>query len=195
MGILRRGVRVLILDDIAVGKIASDIAGRPVFGYCLCPAVDGTSLKGFKGDIIIEVVVVAQGVEIPASAVYRQVGCPVVFHSRVDDVLAHPPVGNPIGAAGQRRSGERVAELMVTPEGLRHHRQGEQAQHIFLAGLRQRNAHGARRNGLNAGPLVEQAELWHPFGHKFVEGEGDIAGGNRAAIMKAGVRIEGYLHP
>jgi hypothetical protein len=34
-----------------------------------------------------------------------------------------------------------------------------------------------------------------PFGHKFVEGEGDIAGGNRAAIMKAGVRIEGYLHP
>ncbi len=28
-----------------------------------------------------------------------------------------------------------------------------------------------------------------------MEREGDIAGGNRAAIMKTGVRIEGYLHP
>ena len=84
---------------------------------------------------------------------------------------------------------------MVAPECLRHHRQGEQTQHVLLARLRQRNAHGARRNGLDAGPLVEQAELRYPFGHKFVEREGDIAGGNRAAIMKTGVRIEGYLHP
>lgn len=59
LGILCRGIRVLIFDDIAVGKIASDITGRPVFGHRLCSPVDGAGLKGFKGDIIIEVVVVA----------------------------------------------------------------------------------------------------------------------------------------
>jgi hypothetical protein len=34
------------------------------------------------------------------------------------------------------------------------------------------------------GALIEQAELRHPFGHKFVEGKGDIAGGDRAAVVK-----------
>ena len=69
--ILRRGVGVFIFNDIAVGKIAPDVAGSPVLGNVLFATVDGAGLKGFESDVVVQVIVVAQRIEIPAPAVDR----------------------------------------------------------------------------------------------------------------------------
>ena len=70
-GILRGIVLLLIFHDITAGKVFANIAGGPVFGAALGAHVIGSRLKGLEGDIIIQIVVVAQRVEIPAPAVNR----------------------------------------------------------------------------------------------------------------------------
>ena len=84
---------------------------------------------------------------------------------------------------------------MVSPELFRHDRQGEQAEHVLFARLAEFDAHGERGDGLNASAFVEQTKLRDAFGHKLLEGKGDVAGADRRAVMKAGLRIEGNLHP
>ncbi|STV26460.1 Uncharacterised protein [Klebsiella pneumoniae subsp. pneumoniae] len=69
---------MLIFNDVAAAEVATDVAGSPVFGDGLFPAIDGPRFKGFESDIVVEIIVIAQRIEIPATAVDRQVGRPVV---------------------------------------------------------------------------------------------------------------------
>ena len=84
---------------------------------------------------------------------------------------------------------------MLAPERLRHHRQAQQTQHVLFAGLAEVDSYGQRGDGLNGGAFIKQAELWHPFGHKLVEGKCNVPGGDWRAVMEAGVRVESDLHP
>ena len=102
-GVLGRFIFVFVFDDIAFGEIFADIAGRPVFGAALDAQIECPGFERFKRHVIVEVVIIAKGVEVPASAVDRQIGRPVVFDAGIDDILPHSPVGNAVGAASQRR--------------------------------------------------------------------------------------------
>ena len=69
---------MLIFNNVAAAEVATDVAGSPVFGDVLFPAIDGSRFKGFESDIVVEIIVIAQRIEIPATPVDRQVGRPVV---------------------------------------------------------------------------------------------------------------------
>ncbi len=62
----------------------------------------------------------------------------------------------------QRRLRQRVAEFVLAPERLGHHRQAQQTQHVLFAGLAEVNTHGQRRDGLHGGAFIKQAKLRHP---------------------------------
>ncbi len=186
---------MLIFNDVAAAEVATDVAGSPVFGDGLFPAIDGSRFKGFESDIVVEIIVIAQRIEIPATAVDRQVGRPVVGDAGIGNILPHSPGADAVWPAGQRRLRQRVAEFVLAPERLGHNRQAQQTQHVLFAGLAEVNTHGQRRDGLHGGAFIKQAKLRHPFGHKLVEGKRHIAGGDRRTVMEAGARVERDLHP
>ncbi len=178
-----------------IAEVFAAVAGGPVLGIALGTHVKCARLKGFKGDVIVEIVVVADRIEIPAAAVNRQISTPVIFHPAVDDILAHTPPGDAVRPAAQRGRGKRIAELVIFPELLRHDRQGKQAEHILFARFRKLDAHRERGDGFHRCALVDQAKLRHPFSHKFMEGKDDVAGGDGRAVVKGRAGIKRDLHP
>lgn len=63
-------VFLLIFDDVFFIEIFTGITRGLVFGVVFYTQIKGTCFKRFKGDIIIEVIIVANGVEILAFTVY-----------------------------------------------------------------------------------------------------------------------------
>ena len=84
---------------------------------------------------------------------------------------------------------------MIFPVRLRHHGQGEQTEHILFPRLREFHAHGQWGNSFDRGAFVDQTKLGHTFGHKFVEGEGDIFCHDGRTIMKTGARVDRDFNP
>ena len=128
-GIGRRLVRRGLFDNLLIVEIAAAILGRPLFGGALLAQVERARLKGFEGDIIVKVVVVAQRIEIEPPAVHRQIRRPVIFHPAVLDILTQLIAADAVGAAGERRGAQRLVELFILPVALRQHRQRQQPQH------------------------------------------------------------------
>ena len=60
---------LFIFDDVMIRKIFPGITRRPVFGIIFKTQIKRTGLKRFKGDVIIQIIVVADGIEVPASTI------------------------------------------------------------------------------------------------------------------------------
>ena len=102
-GILRGFVFLFIFDDVVIREIFPGITRRPVFGIIFKTQIKRTGLKRFKGDVIIQIVVLADGIKVPASTIDWQISGPIIFDARIDNILAHLPFRNAIRAAGERR--------------------------------------------------------------------------------------------
>ena len=85
-----------------IREIFPGITRRPVFGIIFKTQIKRTGLKRFKGDVIIQIVVVADGIKVPASTIDWQISGPIIFDARIDNILAHLPFRNAIRAAGER---------------------------------------------------------------------------------------------
>ena len=84
---------------------------------------------------------------------------------------------------------------MIFPERFRHHRQREQAEHILFVRFAQLNAHSERRDGSDRRAFIYDAELGDAFGHEFMEGERNVAGLHRCAIVKTCPRVQRDFRP
>ena len=84
---------------------------------------------------------------------------------------------------------------MIFPERFRHHRQREQAEHVFFVRFAQLDAHGERRDGSDGSPFIHDAELGDAFGHEFMEGERHVAGLHRRTVVKTRSRIQRNFRP
>ena len=175
---------MLVFNDIPVSEVFADIPCRPVFSAALHAHIERTGFEGFKCHVIVKVIIVAKGIEIPAAPVYRQVCRPVVFDPGIDNILPHAPVSYTVWATRQRGRGERVTKFVIFPERFRHHGQGEQAEHVLFIRLTQLNTHRERGNGFDRNAFVDNAELGNALSHKFVKCEGNVAGFDRRPIVK-----------
>ena len=87
-GILRRLVGFVLFDYIVAGEIATLVLGCPVFWRAFNAEVIGTGLKGFQRNFIVQVVVVADAVEVKTATVNRQVSRPIISHALIGNILA-----------------------------------------------------------------------------------------------------------
>ena len=96
-------VFLLIFDDVMIREIFTGITCRPVFGIVFKTQVKRSGLKRFKGDVVIQIVVVADGIKVPAATVDGQISGPIIVDARIDNVLTHLPFRDAIRTAGERR--------------------------------------------------------------------------------------------
>ncbi|MNV27581.1 hypothetical protein D3C71_1187360 [compost metagenome] len=70
-GVLRGFVFLLIFHDEVVSKVLAHVAGRPVFSADFLAHIVRSGFERFEGDVVVQIVVVANGIEIPAPTVDR----------------------------------------------------------------------------------------------------------------------------
>ena len=158
-------------------------------GVSLVPDVDQAGAQRLAGDDGVEMALVANRVEIESAAIDRQVTPPVVGDPAVHEVPAPGDLRQAIRAALQGRFPRRPGDIAVVPVVRRNH--GNEAQDIDLLGHIGVAVNGNRQRvrRLDAGDPFENPSpsRSHEVVAERVQREFDIRGGDRRAIVPAGL--------
>ncbi|CAH0266011.1 hypothetical protein SRABI106_02930 [Rahnella aquatilis] len=194
-GILRCLIFHISFNDKVFAEITALILRRPIFRRGFHAEIKRAGLKRLQRHIVVEVIVVADGVKIIAAPVDGQIGRPVIRHAGIGDVLTEFVIADAVRPAARRRCTQRFIEFMLFPECLRQNRQTEQAEHHVFIRFRQHHAYCQARNGFYFHTFIHHAKLRYAFGHEFSEAEGHITGGNRGIVVETGARIDIHFDP
>ncbi|MNN18147.1 hypothetical protein D3C81_1313520 [compost metagenome] len=140
-GVLRRLIGFILFDNVIASEITALVLSRPTFWRTFDAEVVGTGLEGLQCDFVIQIVVVADAVEVKAAAVDRQVGGPIIAYPLIGNVLAQSITGDLIGATAQRWGAQWLVQLVIFPEALRQNGQAEQPEQLVFIRLWKFNAH------------------------------------------------------
>ena len=188
-------VRQLLAQDRTATERRTDIIPCPTLGVVFHIEIKLASLEALHRHHEVAVVLVGDPIEIELAATHRQVGAPVIGIAPIGDALAQVVSLHPIRATAQRLfQGHTVEGILPDPgTGKHRHLSGQQMQFRIDAG--KFKTHGQRiqrHRPLDIAPI--HAIPGVTMFTQGIEGEFDILGLHRAAIMKACRRIDPEGH-
>ena len=197
LGLGRNLVGNFSANDVAAHHRRKLVAIGPVLRLVLDEEVELADLEGFEGHHAIAIELDRDSVEIVFTLIGRQLGAPPVPHSLEDYLPARLHMRDAVGAAAQWGFEGGRAEVSILPVVLWQHRQFAEThdqQRIFRLLEYETNAMSVEDvDPLH--PLQVGAVLGVPILYQGAIGEGDVIGGNRLTVMKAGFLAQVENHP
>jgi len=175
-----------------------DIVGSgPDFRRIFGAEIESTGFEGFDRDRGVAVIVIPDHIEIIAADVDRQILAPIIRDPFIGDI----PVGleflDPVGTAAQRRFQGGLGKITGFPVMFRQHRQlaDDQGQFPVFARL-EGELDGAPVQLFRFGhAAVVKPVKGRPFCEQNVEGPDHVIGGDRFAVVPAGIPAQGEFDP
>ena len=124
-------MRDLLDDDQAVVEDAAAVGRRPALGVVLRTEVVLVRLEGFHGDVEVEILVVANSIEVVEADIDRKIGAPVVLMARIGDGTSRIDIDDPVGSASHREVETGFLEIPALVPVARQNRKLTQNQRQF----------------------------------------------------------------